>query len=130
MRPIFQYIIQEIIKLRKRKEKLPSKQFEKQVIIAKVEFTHLIRDSFLIGLGILSACFGLKGFLLPNSFIDGGVTGISLIVTELSGIPLSVLLVAINIPFLIMGFFPSLSSDTVLTLTLLQHLQKLNTNLH
>ena len=104
MIPVFQYIIVETLKLKNKKQNLPSKQFEKQVINAKVEFTHLIRDSFLIGLGILSACFGLKGFLLPNSFIDGGVTGISLIVTELSGIPLSVLLVAINIPFLIMGF--------------------------
>ena len=104
MNPVFQYIIVETLKLKNKKQKLPSKQFEKEIIIAKVEFTHLIRDSFLIGLGILSACFGLKGFLLPNSFIDGGVTGISLIVTELSGIPLSVLLVAINIPFLIMGF--------------------------
>ena len=104
MIPVFQYIIVETLKLKNKKQKLPSKQFEKQVINAKVEFTHLIRDSFLIGLGILSACFGLKGFLLPNSFIDGGVTGISLIVTELTGIPLSVLLVAINIPFLIMGF--------------------------
>ena len=104
MIPVFQYIIVETLKLKNKKQKLPSKQFEKQVINAKVEFTHLIRDSFQIGLGILSACFGLKGFLLPNSFIDGGVTGISLIVTELTGIPLSVLLVAINIPFLIMGF--------------------------
>ena len=104
MIPVFQYIIVETLKLKNKKQKLPSKQFEKQIINAKVEFTHLIRDSFLIGLGILSACFGLKGFLLPNSFIDGGVTGISLIVTELTGIPLSVLLVAINIPFLIMGF--------------------------
>ena len=104
MNPIFQIIIFETLKLKNKKQKLPSKQFEKEIIIAKVEFTHLIRDSFLIGLGILSACFGLKGFLLPNSFIDGGVTGISLIVTELSGMPLSILLVAINIPFLIMGF--------------------------
>ena len=104
MIPVLQYIIVETLKLKNKKQKLPSKQFEKQVINAKVEFTHLIRDSFLIGLGVLSACFGLKGFLLPNSFIDGGVTGISLIVTELTEIPLSVLLVAINIPFLIMGF--------------------------
>ncbi len=104
MIPVLQYIIVETLKIKNKKQKLPSKQFEKQVINAKVEFAHLIRDSFLIGLGILSACFGLKGFLLPNSFIDGGVTGISLIVTELTGLPLSILLVAINIPFLIMGF--------------------------
>ncbi len=104
MNPIFQYIIVEIVKLKNKKQKLPSKQFDKEIKNVKVEFTHLIRDSFLILLGVLSACFGLKGFLLPNSFIDGGVTGISLIITELSGVSLSILLVAINIPFMIIAF--------------------------
>ena len=55
-------------------------------------------------MGIMSAGFGLKGFLLPNSFIDGGVTGISLILTELTSIPLSILLVLINIPFIILAY--------------------------
>ncbi|MCD4789675.1 MAG: YitT family protein [Bacteroidales bacterium] len=106
MKPIFQYIIVETLKrqLKNKKQKLPSKQFEKEIINAKVEFTHLIRDSLFILLGVLSASFGLNGFLLPNSFIDGGVMGISLISTELTGIPLSILIVAINLPFLILGF--------------------------
>ena len=106
MKPIFQYIIVETLKrqLKNKKQKLPSKQFEKEIINAKVEFTHLIRDSLYILLGVLSASFGLNGFLLPNSFIDGGVMGISLISTELTGIPLSILIVAINLPFLILGF--------------------------
>ena len=106
MKPIFQYIIVDTLKrqLKNKKQKLPSKQFEKEIINAKVEFTHLIRDSFFILLGVLSASFGLNGFLLPNSFIDGGVMGISLISTELTGIPLSILIVAINLPFLILGF--------------------------
>lgn len=42
--------------------------------------------------------------MLPNSFIDGGVTGISLILTELTGLSLSIFIVLINIPFLIMAF--------------------------
>ena len=106
MKPIFQYIIVETLKrqLKNKKQKLPSKQFEKEIINAKVEFTHLIRDSLFILLGVLSASFGLNGFLLPNSFIDGGVMGISLISTELTGIPLSILIVAINLPFLILAF--------------------------
>ncbi|PHS52046.1 MAG: hypothetical protein COB01_08405 [Lutibacter sp.] len=104
MKSIFQYIINELVKHRWRKVKLSSNQFEKEVTNVKVEFTHLIRDSFFIILGILSATFGLKGFLLPNSFIDGGVTGISLIITELTEIPLSILLVAINFPFIVMAF--------------------------
>ncbi|MCX7736177.1 MAG: YitT family protein [Candidatus Kapabacteria bacterium] len=55
-------------------------------------------------LGVLAASFGLKGFLLPNSFLDGGVTGISLILAALTDIPFSILLVAINLPFMIIGF--------------------------
>ena len=106
MKPIFQYIIVETIKrqLKNKKQKLSPNQFENEITNTKVEFSHLIRDSFLILLGVLSACFGLNGFLLPNSFIDGGVMGISLISTELTGIPLSILIVAINLPFLILGF--------------------------
>ncbi|MBT4762802.1 MAG: YitT family protein [Bdellovibrionaceae bacterium] len=57
----------------------------------------------VISLGVLSAAFGLKGFLLPNRFIDGGVTGISLIITELTHWPFSLLLIIVNLPFLLLG---------------------------
>ncbi|MBU0763970.1 MAG: YitT family protein, partial [Bacteroidetes bacterium] len=92
MNPIFQYIIIETVKhqLRKRKKHPTPKQFEREIHDKEVEFVHVLRDGFLIISGILSASFGLKGFLLPNSFLDGGVTGISLITTELTGISLSV----------------------------------------
>jgi uncharacterized membrane-anchored protein YitT (DUF2179 family) len=63
-----------------------------------------IADIFLIGLGIVSAGFGLKGFLLSSGFIDGGATGISLLIHKLTPIPLSLLLVIVNIPFIILGY--------------------------
>ncbi len=63
-----------------------------------------IKDSLLIGLGIASAAFGLESFLLPNNFIDGGVTGISLLICEVAYVPLPLLIVVINIPFIILGF--------------------------
>lgn len=63
-----------------------------------------IKSILLIILGIFSASFGLKGFLIPNQFIDGGVTGISLLVSFSSGIPLSLLIFVINVPFIILGF--------------------------
>jgi len=72
--------------------------------ISKLEIKHLIIDLSLFSIGVISAGFGLKGFLLPNQFIDGGVTGISLIISELSQIPLSYLLVIINLPFIIVGY--------------------------
>ncbi len=65
-------------------------------------FRHL-KDAFLILLGVFSAAFGFKGFLLTNHFIDGGATGISLLISALTPIPFSILLVLINIPFIILG---------------------------
>lgn len=64
-----------------------------------------IKDFILIVTGIVSAGLGLKGFLLPNDFIDGGVTGISLLTAVLTDIPVSLLIIIINIPFIIMGYF-------------------------
>jgi uncharacterized membrane-anchored protein YitT (DUF2179 family) len=63
-----------------------------------------IKSIFLIILGIFSASFGLKGFLIPNHFIDGGVTGISLLISFSTDIPLSLLIFVINVPFIILGF--------------------------
>ncbi|WP_372792854.1 YitT family protein [Lutibacter sp.] len=104
MKPIFQFIVNELAKRKLKKNKIELNEIEKEILNTKVEFTHLIRDSFFILLGIISAAFGLKGFLLPNSFIDGGVTGISLIISESTKLPLSVLLVVINLPFIFMAY--------------------------
>ncbi|MCZ4224645.1 YitT family protein [Pedobacter rhodius] len=64
----------------------------------------LIKEILLIVAGVTSACFGLKSFLMPSHFIDGGVTGISLLVSTLTGWNLSYLIAIINIPFVILGF--------------------------
>lgn len=63
-----------------------------------------LKEVLLITLGVISACFGLKSFLMPSHFIDGGVTGISLLVSQLTGWNLSYLIVIINIPFILMGY--------------------------
>ena len=63
-----------------------------------------IKDFFLIVIGIFSASFGFKGFLLTNHFIDGGATGISLLISAITNIPLYWLIIAINIPFVILGY--------------------------
>ena len=63
-----------------------------------------LRDVLLITLGIFSAAFGLESFLLPSNFIDGGATGISLLISEITNIPLYYLLVIINLPFVFLGF--------------------------
>lgn len=63
-----------------------------------------IKDFVLITAGIFSASFGFKGFLLSNHFIDGGATGISLLISALTDIPLYMLLIGINIPFIFLGY--------------------------
>ena len=63
-----------------------------------------IKDIFFISIGILSAAFGLESFLLPNRFIDGGVTGISLLITETTTLPLYSLIFLVNLPFLLLGW--------------------------
>jgi uncharacterized membrane-anchored protein YitT (DUF2179 family) len=62
------------------------------------------KDIVYIVAGIFSAGFGLKGFLLPGRFLDGGATGISLLLRFITGYPLSVLLVLVNVPFILMGY--------------------------
>src|SRR4051812_10869750 len=62
-----------------------------------------IINGFLIVVGVLAATFGLKSFLLPNHFIDGGITGVSLLVRAVTGWQLPWLIIALNIPFIFLG---------------------------
>lgn len=64
----------------------------------------MIQGLFII-LGIFSAGMGLKGFLLSSRFIDGGVTGISMLLSDITGSQLSLWIVIVNIPFIILGYF-------------------------
>jgi len=66
--------------------------------------THAAIDIALVALGILSAAFGLKGFLLSSHFIDGGVTGVSMLISNVSGVALSLLIPVINLPFIALGY--------------------------
>ncbi len=63
-----------------------------------------IKDLVLITIGIFCAAFGFKGFLLTNQFIDGGATGISLLISALTDFPLHFLLIIVNFPFVVLGY--------------------------
>ncbi|MCF8274904.1 MAG: YitT family protein [Flavobacteriaceae bacterium] len=69
----------------------------------QVELSHTIKESIYVVIGVFAAGFGLKGFLLPNQFIDGGATGISLLLENTTKIDLSYLLILVNIPFIILA---------------------------
>jgi uncharacterized membrane-anchored protein YitT (DUF2179 family) len=70
----------------------------------KSQSKRITKDFVLITAGVFSAAFGFKGFLLTNDFIDGGATGISLLISILTPIPLYVLIICVNAPFVILGY--------------------------
>jgi uncharacterized membrane-anchored protein YitT (DUF2179 family) len=61
-------------------------------------------NAVFIVLGILSAGMGLKGFLLSSNFIDGGVTGVCMLLAKTTGLPLAAWLPIINLPFIALGY--------------------------
>lgn len=65
---------------------------------------HVGWDISLIVLGIFSAGLGLKGFLLSSRFIDGGVTGVSMLLSNVLGWRLSILILVFNLPFIVLGY--------------------------
>lgn len=65
----------------------------------------LLSEIFQIATGILLASIGLKMFLLPNGFLDGGATGIAILLSELFDFDISYLILIVSIPFLILAWF-------------------------
>ncbi|MBN9351633.1 MAG: YitT family protein [Chitinophagaceae bacterium] len=62
-------------------------------------------DVIYLILSVISASFALKSFLVPNHFLDGGITGISLLLFEVYDWNLGLLLIILNIPFVLLAFF-------------------------
>lgn len=65
----------------------------------------LVSDSVLLIVGVLLAATGLKGFLVPNHFFDGGVTGISLLLHEAYHWNLGLTIVVLNLPLWIISYY-------------------------
>ena len=76
----------------------------KRAMQERKNIIHVIRDITFVLAGVLSAGFGLKGFLIPNDFIDGGVMGISLLIHEKTHFTLAFLIIIINLPFIILAW--------------------------
>ncbi len=83
---------------------ISSYQVAKKIRVLKVLSTTWIKDILLILAGVFSAAFALKSFLLPNHFIDGGATGIALLITGISKWNLAITIVVINLPFIVLGY--------------------------
>ncbi|WP_139958152.1 YitT family protein [Flavicella sediminum] len=109
MKPFLENIIlRTTLKFKQHKNKHLEKPSEYQ--LAKkyreliISFKRNIKNLILIVVGIFSASFGFKGFLLTNDFIDGGATGISLLIAAITNIPLYLLIIAVNFPFILLGY--------------------------
>ncbi len=62
-------------------------------------------DILLIVAGVITAAFALKGFLVPNNFFDGGVTGVSLLIHEIYHFNLAFVILAANLPLIMLSNF-------------------------
>ena len=71
---------------------------------AKAILRRELVNTALIALGVLSAGMGLKGFLQSSNFIDGGVTGVCMLLSKTTQVPLAVSLPLINLPFIALGY--------------------------
>ena len=98
----------------------------------QLTFKRSIRDFVFIAFGVTLASIGLKGFLLPNNFLDGGAMGVSLLLKILTGFNLSILIVVINLPFIVLGAkqisipFAIKSTLAIIALALLVHFIELS----
>ncbi|HEX7583355.1 MAG TPA: YitT family protein [Prolixibacteraceae bacterium] len=63
-----------------------------------------LKSLLQIFVGVGMAVFAMKGFMIPNRFMDGGVTGISLLLHEAFHINISLLVLVFNLPFIYLGY--------------------------
>lgn len=107
----------------------PMNQFEQR--INRIIIKRHIKDALFIFFGVAMAAIGLKGFILPNHFLDGGAMGVSLLLNMLTDINLSYLVVLVNLPFILIGAkqisreFAIKSSLAILTLAIAVHFIRL-----
>ncbi len=93
----------------------------------RIIFRHNIQDLVTLSAGVGMASIGLKGFLLPNGFVDGGAMGVSLLIQVLTEWDLSILIILVNLPFIIVGIrqisvpFAVKSTIAILSLAILVH---------
>src|SRR5699024_4517305 len=73
----------------------------KQQRITKIK---KILRALAVVIGAFITAYGLESVLIPNNVSDGGVTGLSIVASQLFGLPLGILLAVLNIPFIYLGY--------------------------
>ncbi|TDQ18257.1 uncharacterized membrane-anchored protein YitT (DUF2179 family) [Algoriphagus boseongensis] len=101
--------------------------------VQRVTVWRQVKDVIFIGIGVVMAAIGLKGFLLPNGFFDGGAMGVALLLQILTPLNLSILILLVNLPFIYLGYrqvslrFALKSTLAIFALALLVHYIELPT---
>ena len=92
----------------------------------KTNCTHILLHYLVLLIGSITAAFALEKILIPATIMDGGMVGISMIISRLSGLPLGILTVLLNIPMVWIGgrkleksfFFRTLAAMLMFSLSL------------
>lgn len=108
MNPFLSKVLVDLARKKLERKQQDTEQVSKKQIVPlvrsfQVELSHAVKAYVFIIIGVFSAGFGLKGFLLPNHFIDGGATGISLLLEHTTTLNLGLLLILINLPFVFLA---------------------------
>jgi uncharacterized membrane-anchored protein YitT (DUF2179 family) len=81
------------------------KKLRRQHFVHRVHNDYSFSDILLMLFGVATAGFALQGFLVPNKFFDGGITGISLLIHEIYHVNLAFVIIAANLPLIIMSIY-------------------------
>ncbi len=81
------------------------RSYKPQQAVHQHETAFVFQDFLLIIAGVIMAGFALKGFLIPNQFFDGGITGISLLLHEIYHFNIAYVIVLANIPLIAVSYF-------------------------
>ena len=92
-------VVKEVVK-EKTEHKTHAHNHREEPFVLKT----FIKDTFSVLIGIAFATIGLEFFIVPNNLLDGGVTGISLLLHFITKLDVSIFIFLINIPFIIMGY--------------------------
>ena len=90
--------------IRNKKRKVEMRNAMSTMTNHKPSKLKIVMKALLVIIGGLIAAYGLESVLIPNNVSDGGVTGLSIVGSQLFGLPLGLLIAILNIPFIWLGY--------------------------
>ena len=91
---------------------------EKKIIQQHRKKSFYVKKYLMIFVGAIIASLGLELFLIPNNVIDGGVVGVSIMLSTITGMSFGVFLIALNLPFLYWGGYKQIGKNFAIATTI------------